>query len=291
MFKYKYKVQKKEFNTEYGSVCIENIIFAPFEIERILPDIVLLDENLKHMFAEEDLNDFKKRNIYRRFIPRLDAGTDLEAFITKSISENKTFYSFLAEGILGLIFRDLYGYCLTKGIIDATETLTDTHTGVDACMYNLEENVIVLGEAKFYESLNGGINKIINDFTNKSIKNKMESLLLNTQNCEEAYQIVIKNLSKGQYEELTMEQFVNQNIIFAGFVLHSENDVSNYNKQDFYDGYNLSVNQLKNNIKKSLKVDNTNANYKILIVHLPISDKKSLIAKMIEASKNRLKNV
>lgn len=291
MFKYKYKVQKNEFNTEYGSVCIENIIFAPSEIERILPDIVLLDENLKHMFAEDDLNDFKKRNIYRRFIPRLDAGTDLEAFITKSISENKTFYSFLAEGILGLIFRDLYGYCLTKGIIDTTETLTDTHTGVDACMYDLEENVIVLGEAKFYESLNGGINKIINDFTNKSIKNKMESLLANTQNCEEACQIVIKNLSEGQYEELTMEQFINQNIIFAGFVLHSENEVSNYNKQDFYDGYNLSVNQLKNNIKTSLKIDNTNANYRILMVHLPISDKKSLIAKMIEASKNRLQNV
>ncbi len=71
---------------------------------------------------------------------------------------------------MGLVFRDLYNYSLAKGVIDIGETLSDSHTGVDACLYNLEHNVIVLGEAKFYESLSGGMNKIINDFVGKSIK-------------------------------------------------------------------------------------------------------------------------
>ena len=36
MFKYKYKVPKKEFDTTYGSICIENVIFEPNEIEKVL---------------------------------------------------------------------------------------------------------------------------------------------------------------------------------------------------------------------------------------------------------------
>ena len=41
MFKYKYKVPKKEFDTTYGSICIENVIFEPNEIEKVLPEIIL----------------------------------------------------------------------------------------------------------------------------------------------------------------------------------------------------------------------------------------------------------
>ena len=40
MFKYQYKVPKSELKTTYGSVCIENIVFDPNEIENALPDIV-----------------------------------------------------------------------------------------------------------------------------------------------------------------------------------------------------------------------------------------------------------
>lgn len=69
-----------------------------------------------------------------------------------------------------------------------------------------EYNVIVLGEAKFYESLSGGMNKIINDFVGKSIKNKLESLQTNVENCEEACQIVIKNLQLlSKDEKITVE--------------------------------------------------------------------------------------
>lgn len=288
MFEYQHKNPKNELKTTYGSIRIRNIIFEPEEIEKALPDIVFDDENLKHMFAEDYLDDFKKRKIYRRFVPKTKTQLELEDFIDKSISSNASFYSFLAEGILGLIFRDLYDYRLAKGIIDVNDTLNDSHTGVDACMYDLKNNIVILGEAKFYSSLYSGINKIIEDFTKKSIKNKLESLQTATENCFETSRIIIKNLGSDVYDELTVDQFMNQTIIFAGFVLHSETNVSEYGNSDFYDIYDLSVQALTANIKKSLNGGELRGKYEIIMVHLPVSNKKSLIAKIIEKSHSEL---
>lgn len=291
MFEYKYKVPKSEFKTTYGSICINNIVFEPNEIERVLPEIVFEDDNLKHMFAEDNLSRIKRKNIYRRFAPKSEITTDIDKFVEENIRINKSFYSFLAEGILGLVFRDMFDYSLAKGVIDIGETLADSHTGVDACMYNLEHNIIVLGEAKFYESLSLGINKIIDDLVGKSIKNKLESLQTGVENCEEAFQIVIKNLALEEYDELTVDQFMNQKIMFAGFVLHSETDISKYSNQDFYDNYFVSTQQLQKNVCDSLKHNNIQGDYEIILVHLPIKDKKSLIVKMIETSKAKLRSM
>lgn len=291
MFEYKYKVPKSEFKTTYGSICINNIVFEPNEIERVLPEIVFEDDNLKHMFAEDNLSRIKRKNIYRRFAPKSEITTDIDKFVEENIRINKSFYSFLAEGILGLVFRDMFDYSLAKGVIDIGETLADSHTGVDACMYNLEHNIIVLGEAKFYESLSLGINKIIDDLVGKSIKNKLESLQTGVENCEEAFQIVIKNLALEEYDELTVDQFMNQKIMFAGFVLHSATDISKYSNQDFYDNYFVSTQQLQKNVCDSLKHNNIQGDYEIILVHLPIKDKKSLIVKMIETSKAKLRSM
>lgn len=291
MFEYMYKIPQNEYKTTYGSLRVSNIIFEPEEIERVLPEIIFDDANLKHMFAEDDLSRNKRKNIYRRFIPKSKMIPDISSFVETNIMTNKSFYSFLAEGILGLVFRDLYDFNLARGVIDIGETLSDSHTGVDACLYNLEYNVIVLGEAKFYESLSGGMNKIINDFIEKSIKNKLESLQTAVENCDEANQIVIKNLKLEEYDELTIDQFMNQNIVFAGFVLHSENDVSKYNEADFYEKYFVSTSQLEQNINKSLNYKDIQGDYKIILVHLPIKDKKSLIVKMIETSKEKLRSM
>ncbi len=287
-FEHMYNVSKKEWGTVYGSIRIKNIIFDPIEIEKILPLIVFDEDNLKHMFAEDSLNDFKRKNIYKRFIPKIPSTEDLDSFIDDSISTNRSFYSFLAEGILGLVFRDLYGYDLAKGVIDATETLTDSHTGVDACMYNLDKNVIVLGEAKFYDSFDQGIRQIIVDFTIKNIKNKLESLQRKAENCKETNSIILKNLSTEEYEELTIEQFVNQKLIFAGFVLHSEDDISDYKSKDFYNKYYISTEKLSENICKCLAIDKTCGNYEIIFVHLPISNKKELISSIISKAKEYL---
>lgn len=291
MFEYMYKVPQNKDKTTYGSLRVSNVVFEPGEIEKVLPDIVFEDDNLKHMFAEDDLSRNKRKNIYRRFIPKSEIVNDINSFVEQNITTNKSFYSFLAEGILGLVFRDLYDFSLAKGVIDIGETLSDSHTGVDACLYNLEHNLIVLGEAKFYENLAGGMNKIIDDFVSKNIKNKLESLQTNAENCEETCQIIIKNLQLEDYDELTVDQFMNQRIVFAGFVLHSEQDISQYDKQDFYNKYFISTQQLEYNISDSLKHNDIEGEYEIILVHLPIKDKKSLIVKMIETSKDKIRSM
>lgn len=291
MFTYKYKVPKSEIKTTYGSVSIENIVFEPSEIESALPKIVFEDDNLKHMFAETNLKLSKRKNIYKRFLPKSEIAVDINQFVEENIRINKSFYSFLAEGILGLVFRDIYSFDLARGVIDMGDTLADSHTGVDACMYNLEHNVIVLGEAKFYEKLSGGINKIISDLVEKNIKNKLESLQTKIENNDAAYQIVIKNLVIDEFEELTVNQFMNQRIIFAGFVLHSETDVSQYGNSDFYDKYVVSSQQLTDNIRNSLSNGEIEGDYEIILVHLPVRDKKSLIVKIMEMSKDKLGNM
>lgn len=289
MFEYKYQVLKTIPETTYGSICIKNVFFEPNEIEKSLPEIVFQDDNLMHMFAESFLNIEKRKNIYRRFSPKSKITTSVEDFVAASMKKNKSFYSFLAEGILGLVFRDIYDYRLARGVVDIGDTLFDSHTGVDACMYNLQSNVIVLGEAKFYESLSQGLNKIIDDFIKKDIKNKLESLQTKIECCSDACQIVIKNLSLEDYDELTIEEFMKQKIIFAGFVLHSEIDVSEYANKTFYDSYSISTRELEKNICDSLNQKGIKGDYEIILVHLPIKDKKSLIVKIIETSKDKLK--
>lgn len=291
MFIEKYFVEKKIIRTKYGSVCIENVEFNPEDLQQKLPQIIFDEENLKYMFSDDMLDNFSKFNIFKRFIPK-DVPDELTLeYVTKNIKNNKNFYSFLAEGILGLVYKNLYNYKLSKGLIDMLDTVNDTHTGVDACMYDRQNNVVILGEAKFYEDLNQGINKIISDFTNKNIKNKIESLETAVANNREAYEIAIKNIDKEKYEKYSLEEFLNQKLVFAGFVLHSETSTRGYDAVDFYDRYNITSERLKKNIEKSLNIDKIKADYKIVIIHLPIKDKKTLIMRIIEIANKELENL
>ncbi len=288
MFIEKYFVEKEVIRTKYGSICIENVEFNPEDLQQMLPQIIFDEENLKYMFSDNMLDNFSKFNIFRRFIPK-DVPNELTLeYVTNSISNNKNFYSFLAEGILGLVYKDLYNYKLSKGLIDTLDTVNDTHTGVDACMYDRQNNVIILGEAKFYEDLNQGVNKIIYDFTRKNIKNKIESLEIAVANNSAAYEITIKNIDKQNYEEYSLGEFLNQKLIFAGFVLHSETSTRGYDAIDFYDKYNITSEMLKENIKKSLNIGEIKADYNIVIIHLPIKDKKELIMRIIEIANKKL---
>ena len=289
MFEYEHKVQFEENKTTYGSVRIRNIVFSPEEIENILPDVVFKDENLQFMFAEKDFNNKKKFNIYKRFIPKLADISCLDRFIEDECKRSKSFFSFLAEGILGLVFRDLYGYSLARCLIDVGDTANDSHTGADACMYDDKKQLIVLGEAKFYSKFSDGITKIIKDFCKNDIRNKLESLQTNIENCDESYYIVLKNLDVEKFAILSLGQFMNQKMIFAGFVLHAEkSDVTRYSVGNFYGRYQVSVNNLCGNISDSLNMDKIEGKYEIVLLHLPICDKKSLIKRIIDKARHKL---
>ena len=185
--------------------------------------------------------------------------------------------------MLGLVFRDLFGYDLAVGIIDINETLTDTHTGSDACMFDNKENVLILGEAKFYENFKGGIKAIISDFLHKDIFNKLDSFKRKIENNEDSWKIVIKNLKIDTYDFVSLSDFMQQKIIFAGFVLHSnEIEMEKYLHDGFYDGFSVSVSSLKDYIKKSIESDFITSDYEIFLFHLPINDKKTLIKEIME---------
>lgn len=277
----KNKVEKQIISTSYGLVAINNIVFDPLEIENYLPNIIFDDNNLKFMFQQNKLNTRMRRLILNRFIPN-DRSIDLTTYVQNSLSQNKNFYSFLAEGMLTLIFRDINNYELATGILDVTNTLNDTHSGVDACMFDRENSVLVLGEAKFYRSFKEGIEAVFDDFKNKKILNKIDSFKRNSEYNEESEDIIIKNLCTNNIMELTLQEFVNQNLIFAGFVLHNSlKRVDTYLKEGFYNSLYFSVDDLKNKINKNLNIDVSKCKYEVFLFHLPINDKKELIEKII----------
>lgn len=290
MFERKNKIYNEIIKTEYGSICIKNIIFDPSKIEAELPLLLFRDDNLKYMFAENKLNNFKKRNILKRFIPKERIKNALSDYINIQMS-NVNFYSFLAEGILTLAFRDIYNYNLACGVIDVTDTLKDTHTGVDSCMYSVENQIIILGEAKFYSDVNKGINSIISDFKTKNIRNKLESLQAKAENNEESYNIIIKNLENNNYDGFSLAEFLKQKIIFAGFVLHSEKNSKPDYDTKFYDKFDISIENLAQNIEKCINCSVSKENYEIVLIHLPINDKKDLIEKVINKAKSELLEV
>ena len=139
-------------------------------------------------------------------------------------------------------------------------------------MYNLKQNIIVLGEAKFYETLEGGLKKIISDFVEKGIKNKLESLQTGAENCEETNQIIIKNLTLDNYDELTVDQFMNQRIILLDLYCILKRILLNMVKLAFMIIF-ISSQQLKDNICHSLN-NSVDGDYEIILIHLPIKDKR-----------------
>lgn len=281
------KETKKEIiSTSYGLVAINNIIFDPLIIENYLPNIVFDDDNLKYMFQQDNLDNTLKRGVLTRFIPNI--GKDnLEDYIKKSMTGNVNFYSFLAEGMMALIFRDIKHYELAAGAIDVRDTLNDTHSGVDACMFDKDNNVIILGEAKFYKDMRGGVRKIISDFTDNNITNKIDSLKRISDINTNTRFITIKNIGTNEPTTLTLEEFLKQKIIFGGFVLHNSlRNPQNYLNGNYYDNFELSLGALEENIKKCLDVDVTDCQYEIFIFHLPIDNKLTLIEKMIDRAKN-----
>ena len=292
MFNY-YKQVNKTSST-WGSIRIRNVAFTPSDLQAAIPSIVFQDDNLAYMFQMDMTNKENHINTCDRFIPPYKSGQTLDRYITLHGITNKNFYSFLAEGLLSIVYRDICGYHLAKEVIDIDSTLNDSHTGADACMYDKNKNVLVLGEAKFYKSVDGGINAIVKDFTKNKIVNKIESLHRISSTRPVTKSILMKNLGTGKYEKISMSSFLSQKIVFAGFVLHDEKDsnIADYSNVGRYDKYDIDVGKLENNIKRSFNLKRTIHNdYEIIIVHLPIKSKNQLIKdviKMAESERKRL---
>ncbi len=66
-------------------------------------------------------------------------------------------------------------------------------------MYNIDKKIIILGEAKFYKNAKEGIKEIIKDFIKKNIKNKLESLVMKSNNNPVAKSIILKDIKYNNY--------------------------------------------------------------------------------------------
>lgn len=288
MFYYYNHITKPE--SDWGSIGISHVAFMPKELREKIPEIVFDENNLGYMF-QEDLSDIDNHiNTCDRFIPPLLDGQTVSDYISLQGVTNKNFYSFLAEGLLSLVYKDITGYKIAKAVIDIDGTLNDSHTGADACMYDEANNLIVLGEAKFYKtSASNGIHAIINDFTKNKIVNKLESLYNISTKRGVTKKILMHNLGTGAHEEISISQFLGQKIVFAGFVLHDEDDsnIKDYMNPSRYDCFKIDAEKINKNIENSFKrIKLAHHNYEIVIVHLPIDSKDQLINDVIEKAQN-----
>ena len=285
------KVEKTNIKTSFGLLTINNIQIDPLLFEDYIYKIVFDKKRLEYIFATsiKDINDFVM--ILKRFIPHTKP-ENLDSFVDEQM-KNVNFYSFFAEGLISIILNDLYNYSLSSGTIDIRNTLIDSHTGVDACMYDLDNNVFILGESKFYKDVKAGINKIISDFTSeKGFFNKLDSFKRNIESNQISQSILLRKLDKEIVDEISLNEFLKLDIKFAGFVLHQQNGkIDKYFEPSYYDNLNISTNLIQSNISNVLNTNFTNSNFNIIFLHIPISNKKEFIKLIIEKVYNEIEDI
>ena len=192
--------------SKIGSVCVENIELNELDIENYLVEYILNEDTLKYIFCNHSPTKRQIKQMYKRFTPPDDI--DTEDFISSN-SDKKSFYSFLAEGILPIVYKDLYGYSLEYASIDLNQTCSDTNSGIDVCMTNRDSSLFVIGEAKFYKDFQNGMDTIIANFSeDKSLFNKLESLFKHVDNVDELNPIIVKFLNKRECDEIYLKDFL-----------------------------------------------------------------------------------
>lgn len=275
-----YKVIKDR-QTEFASLNIENIILDAIKLEEYLCEYVLLKDNLSFIFCESETNHKNYQLMLNRFLPR-DRPSNIDEFVITKLNKNKAFYSFLAEAVLPLAYRDIYGYRLASAAIDIKQTLTDVSTGADACMFD-EKGVFVLGEAKFYKSLKTGLDEIIANFKEKKgFINKLDNLNRNFANNYKTNSLIVRRLGKDTTYEYGFQEFLKLPIYFSGFVLHEigGRKFEDYKSDIFYNSYDINASAILANLKSEYP-NVENGNFHISMFHFPINSKEKLISKII----------
>ena len=284
-------VEKTDIKTSFGLLTINNVQINPLLFEEYINKIVFNKKRLEYIFATSIKDNKDYVMILKRFIPHTKP-EDLDSFVDKQL-KNVNFYSFFAEGLISIILNDLFNYSLSSGTIDIRDTLIDSHTGVDACMYDLENNVFILGESKFYKDVKAGINNIISDFTNNNgFFNKLDSFKRNIESNQISQSILLRKLDKEIVDEITLEEFLKLDIKFAGFVLHQQNgNIEKYFETTYYDDFVISSDLIEENISNVLNTNYKNSKISIIFLHIPISNKKEFIKIILEKVYNEIEDI
>lgn len=233
------------------------------DLDKYILDI-LYDENKLNYLFQKDIKLSGKDRIrqLQRFIEtdfcarEIDVNdNEIRSYIDSN--NNETYYSFFAEALLARLNIDFIDSKLVTGVISTNENLTKVSTGTDVCMFS--DDNLVLGEAKFYSTLNKGIHSIIKD---ESFSSKLSDYLKNIISSDS--EIILKNIV-GDISEKTSLEIKKLPLTLSGFVLHTKNNSKRYTTT--YDLVN------------KIAIKDFPDHYKIHLYHLPIESKKELIFK------------
>lgn len=226
--------------------------------------VELFEENKLNYLFQKNISFTKKdrikqlqRFIENSFINREDEVEDDEINKFINSNNNETYYSFFAEALLARLNINYIDKDLISGVIAVNENLTKVSTGSDVCMYSSDR--LVIGEAKFYGKLYGGVSKIIKD---SSFKSKLEDYIKNILSSDSA--IILKDIT-GDISEMKSDDIKKLPLVLSGFVLHTEDLLKKYDAS-----YNL-INKVA--------IPHFPAHYQIHLYHLPIESKRDLIFK------------
>lgn len=291
-------VSQKIYSDEkkFFMLSIDDIEIGTEELDNAIAEISLDADNLFYLLQEDQKTDENLKKILLSFScsESFSCDEEIERFIDINISKTKSFYSFLAEMLQALLLKDVCGYRLLSSVINYNFNPALTDQGPDSCLYSEEDKKVVLGEAKFIESQSECFNNIIDDFKrNHGIIGKLKTLCTAAQNDPSARTMIISHLNEETLKVVGLEDFLKNDIIFCGFALHnSMMHKEKYYDKDFYDSYKIEINEIKEHIRAIYESDYSKTlenlgKYKIIIFHLPIESKRSLILKIIKESQKR----
>ncbi|MDR3026163.1 hypothetical protein [Chryseobacterium sp.] len=261
-------LNKKSSTCKKYSFSIYNHSLTFSELDQYILAILYDESKLNYLFQKTNPLSPKQRIIQlQRFIENSflnrEAGVnDTEIYTAISSNQNETYYSFFAEALLARLNIDYVDNDLITGVIAVNENLTKVSTGADVCMFS--DTTLVLGEAKFYGSLNKGIHSIIED---SSFNSKLSDFIKNITSSDT--EIILKDIT-GDICEKTSEEIKQLPLILSGFVLHTKNKSDNY--------------EVTYNLVDNIKISNFPSHYNIHLYHLPVESKSELIYKAQRAA-------
>ena len=248
--KYKFCIYHHELSMENLDKYILQIMFDEFKLNQLFqPHTSINSENRIYQL---------KRFIDNSFINRENDVIDNEIKKIIEDNNNNSYYSFFAEALLARLSIDYIDSQLITGVVLIDDTIETIGTGADVCMFS--DDNLVLGEAKFYGLLSGGVTSILED---KSFDSKLKSYIKKLTSIKG--KIILKNI-EGIINEKTQDEIKKIPLIFTGFILHTKSIKDEY--EIHYD--------------KITKFNTTNFpdHYHVHLYHLPIKLKNDLIYKV-----------
>jgi hypothetical protein len=260
----KFKIKtKQESNCKKRKFCIYHHELTMDELDEYILKIMFDSNKLNYLF--EPNTSLKVNNRKRQlsgfiegsFKNRENEVRDIDIKNAIEANTNPSYYAFFAEALLARLNIDYLDEKLISGVLTYSTRITEGRTGADVCMFS--DKNLVLGEAKFYGELSGGLKSIIEDNTFLS---KLESFCNNIVDSED--EIVLKGIN-GDVRNKTFDEIEKNTVILSGFILHTKSIQGNYDTH---------YNKIDNiTIKKFPK------HFQIHLYHLPINSKNELIFK------------